>query len=70
MIQVKAVSAPVATAPMKLVRAGLIRSTMLMPPDTRDACRLPQAPSMVLVEVAASWATSVSPRPITASLNS
>ena len=55
---------------MKSVRAGLIWSTIPIAPDTRAASRLPQAPSIVLVDVAASLATSVIPRSITAALNS
>ena len=70
LIHENAFSAPVATVPMKLVRAGLILSTMLIPPDTRAASRFPQAPSIVCVDVAASLATSVMPRSITAALNS
>ena len=39
-------------------------------PETRVASKLPQAPSIVVVEVAASWATSVMPRSMMAWLNS
>ena len=70
LIQPKAADAPSATTPMKSVSAGLMRSTISMPPVTSAAWRLPHAPSMVLVEVAASLATSVKPRSRIAWLNS
>ena len=52
------------------VTAGLTASTSCIAPLTIVAWKLPQAPSMVEVDVAASLATSVIPRSRMAALNS
>ena len=59
-----------AAALMARVTAGLNVSKASVRPPTTAASRLPNAPSMVLVEVAASLATSVMPMSLRALLNS
>ena len=59
-----------AATPMAEVTAGFTRSKASVRPPTTDASRLPIAPSMVLVLVAASLATSLMPSWISAWLNS
>ena len=49
---------------------GRARSAICWAPVTIVASKLPQAPSMVWVDVAASLATSVMPRSMIAALNS
>ena len=70
LIHANALDAPSEMAPMKLVIDGLILSMISVAPPTRVAFRLPHAPSMVDVDVAASLATSVIPRSMMAWLNS
>ena len=55
---------------MPPVMMGLKASRTFAPAVTADASRLPMAPSMVAVEVAASLATSVMPSCMMAWLNS
>ena len=55
---------------MPPVTAGLNRLNASVRPPTTAASRLPMAPSMVLVDVAACFATSVMPRSSSAWLNS
>ena len=52
------------------VMKGSAFSAICWAPVTMEASKFPQAPSMVWVEVAASWATSVMPRSMIAWLNS
>ena len=66
---VTAVMASVAPL-MPPVMSGLKASSRTMPALTPAASRLPMAPSMVAVEVAASLAASVMPRSMMARLNS
>ena len=60
----------VAAALMPPVTAGLNRLNASVRPPVTAASRLPMAPSMVLVDVAACFATSVMPRSMSAWLNS
>ena len=57
-------------AVMPCVSIGVMADTTCEPTPTTDAWRLPSAPSMVLVEVAASIATSCIPSFCTAAKNS
>ena len=59
-----------AAPPMASVTAGFMRLNASVSPPVTAASRLPNAPSMVCVDVAASFATSVMPRSMMALLNS